>query len=176
MKRRFARLSILLAVIVSGPALAASPGSLIRDETLRSQPSATAASVGSVGKGAAVDIIGRQGGWVQVQSGKTHGWVRLLSVRAGSGGAAGAGIGDVVGVATTKSDPSRVVAVAGVRGLSEEDLKKASFNPAELAKLESLGVSQAQATTFATRSGLKPVAVAELPSPQKSNNEPGGSN
>ncbi len=177
MKRRFVRLSMLLTAIASGSALAASPGSLIRDETLRSQPSATAASVGSVAKGAAVDIIGRQGGWVQVQSGKTHGWVRLLSVRAGSGGAAGAGIGDVVGVATNKSDPSRVVAVAGVRGLSEEDLKKAAFNPAELAKLETLGVTEAQANAFATKSGLKATAVAELPNPQnQQNNEFGGTN
>jgi hypothetical protein len=133
--------------------------------------------VGSIGKGAAVEIIGRQGGWVEVQSGKTRGWVRLLSVRAGSGGAAGAGIGDVVGVATTRSDPSRVVAVAGVRGLSEEDLKKAAFNPAELAKLEGLGVTEAQASVFASRSGLKATSVAELPNPQKQqSNEFGGTN
>ncbi len=173
MKRSFARLSILLTITVSAPALAASPGSLIRDETLRSQPSATAASVGSIGKGAAVDIIGRQGGWVQVQSGKSHGWVRLLSVRAGSGGAAGAGLGDVVGMATNKSDPSRVVSVAGVRGLSEEDLKKAAFNPAELAKLETLGVSAAQANAFAAKSGLKATSVAELPKPQNEDSKGG---
>lgn len=176
MKRRFVGLSILLTAALSGPVLAASPGSLIRNETLKSQPSATAMSVGSVAKGAAVEIIGRQGGWVQVQSGRTRGWVRLLSVRAGSGGAAGAGIGDVVGIATNKADPSRVVAVAGVRGLSEEDLKRAAFNPAELAKLETLGVTEAQAKAFAAKSGLKAATVAELPTPQKQNNQPGGTN
>lgn len=175
MKRRFVRLSVLLTAIVSGSVLAASPGSLIRDETLRSQPSATAASVGSVAKGAAVEITGRQGGWVQVQSGKSHGWVRLLSVRAGSGGAAGAGLGDVVGIATNKAEPSRVVAVAGVRGLSEEDLKKAAFNPVEVAKLETLGVTEVQANAFAAKSGLKAISVAELPKPQSENSK-GGTN
>jgi hypothetical protein len=69
-----------------------------------------------------------------------------------------------------------VVAVAGVRGLSEEDLKKAAFNPAELAKLETLEVTEAQANAFAAKSGLKAATVAELPSPQKQNNEPGGTN
>jgi hypothetical protein len=166
MKFTLARLPVLLAALFSGVALAASPGSLIRDETLKSQPSASASSIGSVSKGAAVDIVGREGGWVKIQSGKSQGWVRLLSVRAGSGGAAGANLGDVVGVATTKSDPSRVVAVAGVRGLSEEDLKKAAYNPTELAKLESYGVTQAQAKAFANQSGLKVITVAELPNPQ----------
>jgi hypothetical protein len=173
MKRRFVRFFILLTAVVSGSVLAASPGSLIRNETIRSQPSSSAASLGSVAKGTAVEITGRQGGWVQVQSGRTRGWVRLLSVRAGSGGAAGAGLGDVVGIATNKSDPSRVVAVAGVRGLSEEDLKKAAFNPTELAKLESLGVTTAQANAFAAKSGLKTVSVAELPKPQNENSNGG---
>lgn len=175
MKMLWARWPVLLAGLLSGAALAASPGSLLRNETLKSQPSATASSVGSVNKGAAVDIIGRRGGWVQIQSGRSRGWVRLLSVRAGSGGAAGAGIGDVVGVATNKSNPSRVVAVAGVRGLSEEDLKKAEFNGGELAKMEAFGVTGGQAQAFARHSGLKATQVAQLPKPQTPDNDSGGS-
>jgi hypothetical protein len=167
MKFTLARLPVLIAALFSGLAIAASPGSLIRNETLKSQPSASSSTVGSVSKGAAVEIIGREGGWVKIQSGKSQGWVRLLSVRAGSGGAAGANLGDVVGVATTKSDPSRVVAVAGVRGLSEEDLKKAAFNPTELARMESYGVTEAQAKAFASQSGLRVTKVAELPNPQE---------
>ncbi|MGA7180482.1 MAG: SH3 domain-containing protein [Thiobacillaceae bacterium] len=177
MKFTFAGLPVLLAALLSGAALAASPGSLIRNETLKSQPSASASSLGSVSKGTAVDIIGREGGWVQIQSGRSRGWVRLLSVRAGSGGAAGASLSDVVGVATTKSDSSRVVAVAGVRGLSEEDLKKAAFNPVELGRMESFGASEAQAKAFARQSGLKVTTVAELPNPQaQQGNGIGGTN
>jgi Bacterial SH3 domain len=179
MKIASAGLPVLLMamMIASGPAMAAVPGSMIRSETLKSQANALASVAGNVDRGAAVTILARQGGWVQIQSGKLRGWVRLLSVRAGSGGAAGAGLGDVVGVATTKSDSSRVVAVAGVRGLSEEDLKKATFNPAELAKMESQGVTKAQAIAFARGSGLSVTRVVDLPKPEgQTNKDSGGTN
>jgi hypothetical protein len=168
MKISLVRLSMLAMGLICGAALAASSGSLIRNETLRSKPSASASALGKVSKGAQVEIVGRQGGWVEVRSGKTTGWVRLLSVRAGSGGSAGAGLGDVVGVATTRSNPSNVVAVAGVRGLSEEDLKKAKFNGPELSRMESYGVSEAQADAFARQGGLRVTQVSELPNPQAS--------
>jgi hypothetical protein len=71
----------------------------------------------------------------------------------------------VVGVATTRSDPSRVVAVAGLRGLSDEELKQAGFNADELVRLESLSVSAAQAMAFAGQSGLSAASVQALPAP-----------
>jgi hypothetical protein len=91
--------------------------------------------------------------------------VRLLSVRTGSGGAGGAGLGDVVGVATKRSDPSRVVAVAGVRGLDEEDLKEAKFSAEELARLDTAAVSRAQARANADKAGLVAIKVLALPKP-----------
>jgi hypothetical protein len=75
-------------------------------------------------------------------------------------------VGDVVGAATTRSDPSRVVAVAGLRGLNDEDLKQAKFNAEELARMEALGVTATQARRFAGQSGLAAVNVPDLPKPQ----------
>jgi hypothetical protein len=75
-------------------------------------------------------------------------------------------VGDVVGAATTRSDPTRVVAVAGLRGLNEEDLKQAQFNADELARLDALKVTAAQARSFAGRSGLAAVKVPALPKPE----------
>jgi hypothetical protein len=75
-------------------------------------------------------------------------------------------VGDVVGAATTRSDPTRVVAVAGLRGLNDEDLKQAKFNAEELARMETLTVSVAQARSFASQSGLAAVSVPDLPKPQ----------
>jgi hypothetical protein len=72
----------------------------------------------------------------------------------------------VVGAATTKSDPSRVVAVAGLRGLNDEDLKQAKFNADELARMEAVNVSAAQARSFAGQSGLAAVNVPDLPKPK----------
>lgn len=159
---------ILALSLASSLALAA-PGVALKDENMLSTPSSTAAAVGKMTKGVSVDIKAKQGGWLQVQVGKTQGWVRLLSVRAGSGGVGSNGLAGVAGVAgavTQKSDSSRVVAVAGVRGLNEEDLKGAKFNADELARLEGYTVTSAQAKAFADKSGLKPQQVSSLPKPQ----------
>jgi hypothetical protein len=148
----------------------AAPGLALRDENLLAKPSASSSAVGKMTKGMAVDIVAKQGGWLQVTAGKAQGWVRLLSVRAGAGGSSDglAGIAGVAGAVTQQSDPSRVVAVAGVRGLNEEDLKGARFSPEELARLDGYAVSRAQATAFAEKSGLKAQNVAALPKPQSS--------
>ena len=72
----------------------------------------------------------------------------------------------MVGAATTKSNPSRVVAVAGLRGLNDEDLKQAKFNGDELARMEGHNVTAAQARSFAGKAGLAAVNVPELPKPK----------
>jgi hypothetical protein len=120
----------------------------------------------SVAKGASVEILGKQAGWLRVKAGSQSGWIRLLSVRAGAGGLGGPGVGDVVGAVTTRSDPTRVVAVAGLRGLNDEDLKQAEFNADELARMDARNVSATQARTFASQSGLAAVSVPDLPKPQ----------
>lgn len=155
----------LLACAATASAQAAS-GTVLRDEKVYSQPSATSSVAGTVARGASVAILSKQGGWLRVTAGKTTGWIRLLSVRAGEGGLGGAGIGDVVGAATTRSDPSRVVAVAGLRGLNDEELKQARFNPGELARLEALAVTPAEARGFASQAGLAAVNVPGLPGPK----------
>jgi hypothetical protein len=162
--KRFPIPAAVLLGTLTASALAA-PGTVLRDEKLYSQPSATASVASRVARGSSVDILAKQGGWLRVNSGKSTGWIRLLSVRAGPGGLGGAGLGDVVGAATTKSDPTRVVAVAGLRGLDNEDLKRARFNADELARLDDWVVTPAQARKFASQSGLVAVDVAALPKP-----------
>jgi hypothetical protein len=157
--------AVLVLCAASASAWAA-PGTVLRNEKLYSQPSSGAKVTATVARGTSVNILAKQGGWLRVTAGRSTGWIRLLSVRAGAGGLGGAGIGDVVGAATTRSDPSRVVAVAGLRGLNEEDLKKAQFNPDELARLQAMGVSPAQARSFAGQAGLAAVSVPALPEPK----------
>ena len=158
--------AVALALYAAAPSAWAASGTVLRAEKLYSQPAATSKTTASVAKGAKVEILAKQGGWLRVKSGASTGWIRLLSVRAGTGGLGGAGVGDVVGAATTKSDPSRVVAVAGLRGLDEEDLKQAKFNEAELARMEGVKVTPAQARSFAGQSGLTAARVPNLPKPQ----------
>ena len=147
-------------------AVSSARGTVLRAEKLYSEPASTSKVTASVAKGASVEILGKQAGWLRVKAGSQSGWIRLLSVRAGSGGLGGAGVGDVFGAATTRSDPTRVVAVAGLRGLNDEDLKQAKFNAEELARMEARSVSATQARTFASQAGLAAVSVPDLPKPQ----------
>lgn len=164
MKTPLISAAALVLSVASATAWAA-PGTVLRDEKLYSQPSSRASVTATVPKGASVNILAKQGGWLRVTAGRSTGWIRLLSVRAGAGGLSGVGVGDVVGAATTRSDPSRVVAVAGLRGLNDEDLKQAKFNAAELARLDGLKVTTQQARDFASRSALAAVNLPELPKP-----------
>lgn len=158
--------STTLATMMTLSSALAAPGTVLRDENIYAQAASTSKVVASVKRGTAVDIVTKQGGWLKVKAGKTEGWIRLLSVRSGTGGVGGAGVGDVVGAATTRSDPTRVVAVAGLRGLSEEELKQAQFNADELARLEANAVKPADAKTRAARSGLVATNIAQLPDPK----------
>lgn len=166
MKPNLIPTALLLLCTASASAWAA-PGTVLRNEKLYSQPSASASVAANVTKGASVNILAKQGGWLRVTAGRSTGWIRLLSVRAGAGGLGGAGVGDVLGAATTRSDPSRVVAVAGLRGLTDADLKQAKFNPDELARMEAAGVSVTQARNFAGQARLAAVNVPALPAPAK---------
>src|SRR5690606_23133313 len=96
-------------------AVASAPGTVLRAEKLYSEPASTSKVVASIAKGSNVEIVDKRAGWLRVKAGSQSGWIRLLSVRAGPGGLGGVGVGDVVGAATTRSDPTRVVAVAGLR-------------------------------------------------------------
>jgi hypothetical protein len=166
MKKKFLISAVALALSSISALAVAAPGTVLRNDRLYTQPSATSSVAGNVAKGASVNILAKQGGWLRVTAGKSTGWIRLLSVRAGAGGLGGAGLGDVVGAATTKSDPSRVVAVAGLRGLNDEDLKQAKFNADELARLDAWGATATQARSFAGQSGLAAVNVPALPEPR----------
>lgn len=157
---------LLLGASLLASSAHAAPGTLLRDESLRSQPAANAPVAARVGRGTSVDIVARRGGWLQVKTGRAQGWVRLLSVRAGQGGSGGAGLGDVVGVATRRADSSRVVSVAGVRGLSEDQLRQARFDADELARLDNYSATLSQARSHANRAGLTTVNVPSLPRPQ----------
>jgi hypothetical protein len=159
-----------LALIISvwtASAMATS-GTLIRGEQARATPSTSAKSVASLGSGTPVDILNRRGGWLQVKVQDKVGWVRLLSVRSGTSGSANsaAELGGVVGLAT-KRNSNQVVAVAGLRGLNEEDLKSAHFNAAELGELDTFKTNRPQAESFAKQGQLYPHSVAYLnPPPQ----------
>lgn len=168
-----ASIALFSACLLTAPACAA-PGVMLRDEELRAAPAADAAALGRLGRGAEVDILARQGGWTRVSGGGRTGWVRVLSVRTA---APAAGLGDVLGAVeagTARRDPGKVVAVAGLRGLDEEELKLARFNAAELQRLAGYASSRAEAEAHAREFGLRPLSLPYLPAPKRQTGQPGG--
>ncbi len=89
MKTSLIPAAALVLCVASATAWAA-PGTVLRNDKLYSQPSASARVTASVPKGASVEILTKQGGWLRVKAGKSTGWMRLLSVRAGASGLGGA--------------------------------------------------------------------------------------
>lgn len=137
-------------------ALAQESGTILKDDVLRVEPFVDAKTTGKVKKGGSVDILKRSGGWYQVKSGAAQGWLRMLSVRRGAAAqsSAAAEIGGVAALSTGRAGTGQVVSTTGVRGLSEEELKGAKFDEAQIRKAESYAVSRADAGSYAAKGNL----------------------
>lgn len=160
--------ALLLSVsLLSGAAVAATRGVLIKSETVYAQPTSTAKPIAKLSKGSSVNVITKQGGWLQVGVGASKGWVRMLSVRT-SGAVASNSSADLAGIAqmaTGKRQPGKIVATAGVRGLSEEDLKTAHYSEQGIRDLAAYQVSASTAQNFARQGKLVKQRIAYLPAP-----------
>jgi len=163
--KNLSRIALLLAGL-TGSAWAQEGGVMLRDEVMRASAAVSGASVANVARGASVEILASQAGWLQVRhSGKT-GWVRLLSVRKGEAARTSGDLAGVVSLGTTRADPSRVTATAGLRGLTEQELRAARFDPAELKRLDSYAVAESEARQFAAAAELRAVQLGYLPAPK----------
>ena len=89
-------------------AVAAETGSALKNDTLRKEPFADAKSAGTLARGESVQILKKQGAWLQVKTKKTTGWVRLLSVKRGSSGSGNQSAG-VLAVASGRAGTGQVV-------------------------------------------------------------------
>jgi len=163
------RILIVLALSMATLGYAAvERGVALKADTIKSEPFKDAGDVGGLNKGDAVQIVGKKGGWLQIKAPAGSGWVRMLSVKRGSGsGASAAGeLGGVAAMSTGRAGTGQITSATGVRGLSEEDLKAAKFDAAELARAEANAVSAGAASGFATAGKLASQNVPALPEPR----------
>ena len=126
---------------------------------VHSGPDFATPTVATLKRDAAITVTGQQDLWFRVAlaDGKT-GFVRVNEVRLAyasteTGGTARA-------LFTGKAGKGRVSETAGVRGLDESDLKAATFNAAQLAKLESYRVTADTAAKAASSKGWSSTQVA----------------
>jgi hypothetical protein len=158
-------IALLLSVALPVPVVAGETGVLLKNDGLMKEPFRDAKMVGSLTAGDKVEILGKQGGWLQVKGTKGSGWVHMLSVRRGEARKGTVDAAGVLGLASGRAGTGRVVATTGIRGLSEEDLKAARYDEAELKKDEAYGVTQAEARKFAAQGKLVARKVEYLPKP-----------
>lgn len=157
--------TLIIGLCLLAPmAMAAETGSALKNDTLRKEPFADAKSAGTLARGESVQILKKQGAWLQVKTKKTTGWVRLLSVKRGSSGSGSQSAG-VLAVASGRAGTGQVVSTTGVRGLSEDELKAAKFNETEINAMESYTTSAETARKFANQGQLNTIAFTNLKAP-----------
>ena len=162
-------LPLLLALLsLAGDALAQEPASTNRATELKERPAMDARTVAPLPADAPVKVLSRQGGWTQVEAGAQRGWVRAFHLRfqstveASSGGGVGGSITSIFGFGSREAPKTSKVATLGIRGLTPEDFKNASPDPAALRKMQSYRADKASAERFAREAKLAPVRVAYL--------------
>ena len=161
-----AGLIVALGFAFAGRVSCAEQVTVERDTPLRAGPSLSAQPGVTLKQGAKAEVTGRSGAWINVRSGEDSGWLFMFNVRYGERQPASAADSARAagGLFGGRSSPG-VVSTIGIRGLSEEDLQKASFNPAELKVLDGYAASKDAAEQQARVRGLTPVRVDYLEAP-----------
>jgi len=157
---------ILAVLLTTTHSLFAEPGYLVRSSDLMDEPYRDARVLNVLKENAPVDILKRKGGWLQINAGGKTGWARMSSIRKGVAAKkpdSGSEAKGVLNLASGRAGTGNVVSATGVRGLSEEDLKEARFNLAEINKMESFNVNETQASRFARAGQLTARQVGFLP-------------
>jgi len=155
---------LLLALALVAPIVCAEPAVTIKPVDLKSKAASDAKTIASLPINTMVDLVKREGAWVQLRSGKDLGWAKLFDIRlagANTGPAKGGGsqLGQVLGLASGQRGAS---VTTGVRGLDEDMLRRATPNAAEFNKLASYASSKEQAQAFAKAGNLQARTVELL--------------
>lgn len=153
----------IVAALIAGAAHAQT-GTVVRDVDLKGEPFSDAATLAGLPAQTRVEVVARRGAWMQVRSDGRQGWVRMLSVRLDGARAGGGGDADAIGrlLGFGGRQPGTTTVATGVRGLSEEDLKNAQANPAEVRKLDQQRASPDEARDFAGAARLEARTVNYL--------------
>ena len=153
---------VALATTALVPALAADLSAIVHRPSVdvHSGPDFATPTIAQLKRNASVRISGQKGLWYQLAmpTGKS-GFVRVNDVRMAYAGKDNSDANLHV-LFTGKSGKGRVTETAGVRGLDESDLRSASFDSAQLAKLDAYRLSPQAAAAQARGQGLGDTTVA----------------
>jgi hypothetical protein len=152
---RFA-LGVLLATALSGPVVAAESGTLLRNADLKAKPFLDAETVAKLPERAPVEVVARQGPWMQVRYQGKQGYVRMLQVRLNLSETAVARAPAVSTrpVARPSGSSNSPMVTTGVRGFDEQSLKDAEPAPEQFQAMVGYAATADQARQFAQSSQL----------------------
>ena len=143
------------ALLLTAATAVAETGYTLRAIDLKAKPFLDSDNLAKLPDKAEVEILTRQGPWMQVKTKEQKtGYVRLLQVRLGAAVTAKDPGGYVpipgAGAGASSSRPTAVAtATTGVRGFSEEDLKASQPNKAEYEKMKGFAATPEQAAAYA---------------------------
>lgn len=176
---------IAMMLVAHAPMLQAAVATVITDSHLHSRPSTRSPVVTQLHSGMQVKTLLRSGGWKKIEVSKSKiGWVRSYQVRDGvieadpqpeskkSGGFL-AGLASLSRRASSlfssnrRSSSSQRTATIGVRGLSEEQIKNAKPDFAQLARMESHRSSSKRAGLFARQGTRKAQQISHMPQSER---------
>ncbi len=163
-KRTILRRLFAVLLFAIPAAYAAETGYTLRATEVKDKPFLDAQTVATLPEKTQVEIVTRQGAWMQVKTREVKsGWVRMLSVRLGSPDQkpqSGGNLLSAIGIGGRPRSTSAATVTTGVRGFSEEDLAKATPSPAEVEKMKGFAISSAEADAFARAGKLAAQEVA----------------
>lgn len=162
---RLRLLPVAVATLFACAAFAQEAAFTNRATELKDRASPDARTVAPLPEGASLKVLERAGGWTRVEAAGQQGWVRVFHLRFPVTAQAGTDSGGVLGNVTSalgfgrERSKGATMATTGIRGLSPEDLKNASPDPAALARLQSYRADDSAAQRFAREGRLERVAA-----------------
>jgi len=158
-------LPVAVALLATATLALAEPVVTVRQVELRQNPAADAKSLSTVPADTTVDLVKREGAWVQLKSGRVTGWAKLFDIRrpAAGGAQAAAGTGNSLSQTLNLAAGNRGTSVTtGVRGLDADTLRKAVPNAQQFTTLETYASTREQARTFASAGKLEARSLEPL--------------
>jgi hypothetical protein len=166
------------ALLLAAWPAAAEIGYTLRAVDLKAKPFLDADTVAKLPEKAEVEIVTRQGPWMQVKTkDKQAGYVRLLQVRLGAAVTPKdhGGWVSVLGPPSSGPRPTTTATITtGVRGFSEAELKAAQPNKAEYEKMKGFAAKPEESGAYAANARLAARAVLYVGADGKALKEQGG--
>lgn len=157
---------MLVLLWISLVSSAAETGQTLVSAELKSEPYLDAKTLATLPANSPVEILKRQGGWLQVKPADGgDGWVKMAAIKLGGATDAkgDSGLSSLWNVAQGgRSGNTGVTVATGVRGLGTEELKNASANPEALKKMKGFAVSRNDAESYSGQVRLQRQKIAYL--------------